>query len=230
MYYGKKKLEFSYKPEEGPKESYAYNLRIILRNPYVEFAQSVFSCDIDNYTVPNRDYSYEGLCALINNENWKFLDGIAVKLENFKLVPKHVRVTPWYANYEYEFEKDLLRVEYELLETGLKVSFATTKKLPKISIAPLVDIRYMHEKSDFASHKLKINNNSLVITKDSKTCYIAGNLKFENIDIKQQEWIYKLGSGFRKKINNIVFQDEKRVIMRIEGITLIPKTEKSAEL
>ncbi|MDI6856317.1 MAG: amylo-alpha-1,6-glucosidase [Candidatus Thermoplasmatota archaeon] len=231
MFCGKKKLEFSYKPEESQKESYAYNLRIILRNPRIEYGQSVFSCSIDNYTVPNRDYSYEGLCALINNENWKFLDGIAIKLENFKLIPQCVRATPWYASYEYKFENCLLKAKYELLETGLKVSFATTKKLPKISIAPLVDIRHMHEKSDFASHKIKFNNNYLTITKDSKKCYIAGNLKFENIDINGQEWVYKLGSGFRKKIDdNIVFQDERRVIMKIEGITLIPKTERSAEL
>ncbi|MBU3902054.1 MAG: hypothetical protein KKE04_01655 [Candidatus Thermoplasmatota archaeon] len=84
--------EFEYEPVE--KSEPAKTQRILLRNPRVEFGQSIFSCRLGDYVIPNRDYHYEGLTAIVNNENWKFLDGIGFEVENFFLQPIKVRVLP----------------------------------------------------------------------------------------------------------------------------------------
>ena len=209
--------EFEYEPVESSES--AKTQRILLRNPRVEFGQSIFSCRLEDYVIPNRDYHYEGLTAIVNNENWKFLDGIGFKVENFFLQPIRVRVLPWQAVYEYCFDKNRLKVRYSLLENGLKLTFSADNP-QKISLTSLIDLRHVHDESRFEKHIFSPGKKILKVAKDEKELFIIG-VDTESIEIKRQHWRYKLGTGFRKKENsNVFFQPEERYVARVDGLKL----------
>ncbi len=222
-------LEFEYEPKENPDWDYARNPHAILRNSRIEFAQAVFSCKLREYIVPNRDYSYEGLCAIIDNQNWKFLDALGVKT-SFPLIPKKIIVTPWSAVYTYSSNSEQkLKIDYSLLENGLKIIFQSDK--PAVfQLAPLIDIRYMHAPSEAKGYKISAEKNRLKVAKNNyELIFLSDTLKLDNLSIAPQEWVYKLGSGFRKPENNrIIFEKERREIAFLEGLVLKSDTDGKA--
>ncbi|NYZ75041.1 hypothetical protein H0O03_02135, partial [Candidatus Micrarchaeota archaeon] len=91
---------------ENPDWGYARTCRVLLRRPSCEFSQSVFSVEADGFTVPNRDYPYEGFSAELAGENWRLFDSLPFALygdggKRISLKPARVKVFPWAAKYFY---------------------------------------------------------------------------------------------------------------------------------
>ncbi|MFN2108728.1 MAG: hypothetical protein ACK2UI_03630, partial [Anaerolineae bacterium] len=107
-------LQTFFPSQENPDWGYVRTPRAALMVPSAEWVQSVFSCPFHlngkMYIVPNRDYPYEGLLVYQNGENWKFIDCIALSVQDSQgrqlpVVPdasdQAVRMTPWDVTYAY---------------------------------------------------------------------------------------------------------------------------------
>lgn len=130
---------------EDPDWDFARTKRCALLVPSGEWVQSVFSVAFESagktLIAPNRDSPYEGFAAYCGNENWKFIDCIAIGVRDAKgcflrieakASSDSVIVTPWIAKYLYTVfaprsgSSDLceipLEVTYCLLSKGEETS------------------------------------------------------------------------------------------------------------
>ncbi|HLC48226.1 MAG TPA: amylo-alpha-1,6-glucosidase [Candidatus Norongarragalinales archaeon] len=204
--------------EENPDWGYARSRRALLRTPNSEFSISAYSAAVGEFTIPNRDYPYEGLFAILGGENWKFLDGIAFCLKvagkTAILRPGKVRIHPWKIRYSYlvegmpEFQNAILHAEYCLQRDAPLPSLNVTFKLENmhshdvvLRIRPFADIRHMYGPSLPEKHKVKELADGICIEKDDRQLYISSkNFSSFAEDRHVQPWHYKLGSGSREYI------------------------------
>ena len=205
--------------EENP----ALTRHVILKRPQASWSQSVFSVPFENKIIPNRDYPYEGLSVLINEENYHFLDGIAVVAKKgsryIKLRAKKVTAFPWKMIYHYENEEDLrkvnLAVTYYLMDIGAKQnSFSACVSLESnassVVIEPIVDIRHMYDESASERHFCKALSDGMLIWRDEKCISLRTVNECEVRTWKKKiEWWYKLGSGSRENTDGeVAFKGE----------------------
>ena len=196
---------------------------VILKRPQASWSQSVFSVPFENKIIPNRDYPYEGLSVLINEENYHFLDGIAVGAKKgsryIKLRAKKVTSFPWKMIYHYENEEDLrkvnLAVTYYLMDIGAKQnSFSACVSLESnassVVIEPIVDIRHMYDESASERHFCKALSDGMLIWRDEKCISLRTVNECEVRTWKKKiEWWYKLGSGSRENTDGeVAFKGE----------------------
>jgi len=196
---------------------------VILKRPQASWSQSVFSVPFENKIIPNRDYPYEGLSVLINEENYHFLDGIAVGAKKgsryIKLRAKKVTAFPWKMIYHYENEEDLrkvnLAVTYYLMDIGAKQnSFSACVSLESnassVVIEPIVDIRHMYDESASERHFCKALSDGMLIWRDEKCISLRTVNECEVRTWKKKiEWWYKLGSGSRENTDGeVAFKGE----------------------
>ncbi|MEK6843693.1 MAG: amylo-alpha-1,6-glucosidase [Candidatus Micrarchaeota archaeon] len=237
-----KDLKVSIPSKEDPDWGYARNKRALLRTANAEFSQSVYSATLNGLVIPNRDYSYEGLFAVIDGENWKFLDGLAMGIKSngafFQLIPINVEVFPWKSVFHFAIENSSAKFSatyYLLSETispTLSIRFKINGNLPnpEIVIEPLLDIRHMYSASRPFDHKTS-STSQIEFSKDSKTIsFLTKNSHSFSLDPKSQPWTYKLGVGDRQMLNEkIVFASESRDLFSPGRIYITPKKD-SAEL
>jgi glycogen debranching enzyme len=222
-----KKVFIEKTPQENADWAFARNSRALLRNSIAEFSISTYSANASNFTSPNRDYPYEGLSALINGENWKFLDAVGFSLtrksETLKLTPKNVLIFPYKAIYCYQIgegkQEGELIVEYYLLRlnkiANLNISFkikGLKQTELRLLVEPYVDIRHMYLSSIPSGHQVEELPNGISISREGKTLLILSkNPLVKKPALRTQNWKYKLGSGGREFIDGqLCFTSEER--------------------
>lgn len=182
-------------------------LHAILKRRHGSLAQSVFSCALRDKIAPNRDYPYEGLYAILNGENWKFIDAIAIGLnirgKPVTLRPGPVTVSPWACEYTYDAGEGTLRVSYYLSDSDgcLGYVHASLDKGAGASILfePYFDIRYMYGESRPGAHVADLSSQMLTVGVDGRAaCLSLPGARFRESK-HVLEWSYKLGSGDRRK-------------------------------
>ncbi|MGC9444013.1 MAG: amylo-alpha-1,6-glucosidase [Candidatus Methanospirareceae archaeon] len=211
-------------PEEDPNP--ACTRHVILKRPQASWSQSVFSVSVGEKIVPNRDYPYEGLSALLDGENYHFLDGLAMGVKQgddyLKLAATAVTVSPWLASFTYRTEAGhhALSVQYYLMNTGAAQNGVTAcvsveSTASKVAIEPLVDIRHMYEPSLPEEHICRALPNGLVIARAGNHIAIATpNDCTIRTGHRSIEWWYKLGSGFREPTERgVAFRGELRSLL-----------------
>ncbi|MEK6953780.1 MAG: amylo-alpha-1,6-glucosidase [Candidatus Micrarchaeota archaeon] len=237
-----KNLFIDLDPKENPDFGFARSVRSILRNSHSEFSQSAASVALGEYTIPNRDYPYEGFCAILGKENWKLLDGVAFRIKNggvtLLAIPKNVRIFPWKALYTYsltggfkeELSGALLEVEYYLyrssklpmLEITYSVSGIHGKGL-SIDLLALFDIRHMYAPSDPSGYKISEIHQGLAVERKGKGMVLhSKNFTSFSQAPNHQHWFYKLGSGSRHIAQGqLKFQGEERTLFIPGTISLL---------
>ncbi|MEM3383117.1 MAG: amylo-alpha-1,6-glucosidase [Nitrososphaerales archaeon] len=236
-------LIFDYDPVENPDWGFARTNRFILRNEVAEFGLSAHSTFIDlsfksknlHLTAPNRDYPYEGLSALIEGENWKFLDcfafGIIKEGNVINLYPKKVYASTWFLNYTYEMRnknkyQGLLNTLYWLGKNkhaclNLEIEIDSSDKDFEFILAPFVDIRHIYFNSEPEKHTIKIVKNKekcpmVHVEKDERLLVIFTPNKSARIEegTAYLNWFYKLGDGFRTQIpQGIIFNGQSKRLL-----------------
>ncbi|MCD6415001.1 MAG: hypothetical protein J7L23_05250 [Candidatus Diapherotrites archaeon] len=205
-------MSWTYKPRENPDWAYARNLQTVLKNINGTWSQSVYSVNLNGFLAPNRDYPHQGLTAMMDGENWKFLDAIFLRDENSKLKPDKVVVNPWKVVYKYSSRDAKLSVGYYIFSDkreGLsaKVEFKSTKPID-LKVKPLVDIRPINSQS--MHHKTKLKGNTAIATNSGKSIAMRFNGE-ASLLMEPISWWYKLGSGFREETpSGIRFTGETR--------------------
>jgi hypothetical protein len=181
---------------------------VILKRKHGALAQSVFSCPVLDKIAPNRDYPYEGLYAVMNGDNWKFIDAIAVGLrvrgKNVPLKPGPVKASPWACEYSYGGEGRTLNVTYYLCEADGclgRVAASASGSEASIVFEPFFDIRYMYDASKPDAHAARLLPEALAVSVGGRTaCVSMPGASFRE-SRRELEWRYKLGSGDRHKID-----------------------------
>jgi len=233
-------LTFDYDPVENSDWGFARTNRFILRNSIAEFGLSAYSVPIDisfqskklHLTAPNRDYPCEGLLALTDGENWKFLDcfafGIIKKGVALKLHPKKVSASTWLLEYLYDIhDKDghqgLLKTSYWLSEDehaclNLDFKIDSLENDLELIVAPFLDIRHIYSESKPEKHTIKIMKNEnkypmIHAEKDGRLLIIF--TPHNDVEIEEGKaylnWFYKLGDGFRTQAHQgIIFLGQSR--------------------
>ncbi|MEM2933829.1 MAG: amylo-alpha-1,6-glucosidase [Methanocellales archaeon] len=211
----------------------AFIKQAVLKRPQATWSQSLFSCCFEDKVIPNRDYPYQGLHTLINGENWKFLDGIAIGIKKegryLPLEASSVLLYPWKMIYRYIGENFKLDVDYYLLRYEKMSEGAArvllTLQAPEeyskdiaIDIEPYADIRHMYEASNPEAHQGAVEDGKLLIRRAEK-CIVVGavDLMPKLREWKESiNWWYKLGSGFRELRNGeIKFKGESKQIVSL---------------
>ena len=209
-------------PEEDRNP--ARTRHVILKRPQASWSQSVFSVNLGEKIVPNRDYPYEGLSVLFNGENYHFLDGLAMGVKQgddyLKLAATQVTASPWLASFLYKTEagRHALNAQYYLMNAGSAQDGITACVLvesnaaAKVVIEPLVDIRHMYEPSRPDEHVCTALSNGLQITcAKNSVSIVTPNDCIIRTGRRSIEWRYKLGSGFRERsAGGVTFKDERR--------------------
>ncbi len=237
---------FTEKSLEGKGiEEYSRIPRILHRTSNSELSFSTRSVLIGELISPNRDYPYEGLSAVIDNENWKFLDGLAFAInangKNLQLIPTTVRLYPWKSIYRYSIpqkQNSYLDVEYYLCRgpilKKLIVQFRLSDSLDrneKLILEPLVDIRHMYSDSSPRDHFLENTDESIIIGREGKKLSILTKnpLSFQQ-NTRTQHWKYMLGDGSRIRENgSIRFLPNERFLY-VPGTLSISFRKRKAEL
>ena len=182
-------------------------LHAILKRKHGTLAQSVFSCALRDKIAPNRDYPYEGICAVLNGDSWKFIDAIAVGIkihgEPVPLIPGPVTVSPWACEYSYEAGEVTLTVTYYLSDSEGCLGYvrASLNKSTDASIIfePYFDIRYMYGESRPAAHVADLSSGTLSVSVDGRTACLSLPGASLRESRHMLEWRYKLGSGDRRE-------------------------------
>jgi len=215
---------FPYEAKENRDWNFARTPRFLLRNEICEFGLSACSVPVRintelrelPLTSPNRDYPYEGFLALIQRENWKFMDCLAFGLSKsgkaLILQPMDVLATTSFLNYSYAVldsngKIGCLNVIYWLDNRlpCLNVSFQTKlsgfcQDFTLITL-PFVDIRHMYSKSEPFEHQVNVaaEEKMVEVEKDDHVLKIYTSNKNGNVKKlkKKQDWVYKLDDGFR---------------------------------
>jgi hypothetical protein len=196
---------------------------VILKRRHASLSQSVFSCRIGEKIAPNRDYPYEGLYVLSDNDYWKFIDTLAFGVRAgdqwLALEPKSVRASPWDCEYAYEADGLSARVDYYLYDArgGAGIMNVTLRGEladdATIVLEPFFDIRFMYDPSTPDAHRASVVSGALTVCVGARTaCLTAKDALFVRRG-RQVLWKYKLGSGNRCwQYDRLRFVAEKRVI------------------
>lgn len=216
-------MEFGYAPRERPDWGYARNRFTAVKDADATWSQAVFSATIGDYTVPNRDYPYQGLCRVTDDGYWKFLDALGLRVlaegEDLALEPGHVRAAPDAATYAYETERGAVTATYRLTGKGAAVDVHTELDTDSatILVAPLVDIRPVTAGSpdDVDVHE---QDGSLVIAANGKQVAVAPGA--HHVDRERVTWDYKLGSGSRASDGAVRFAGETRSPVLVERLAV----------
>jgi len=201
-------LKWEYQPIENPDWDYARNLFTVLKRPQATWSQSIFSVRHENLIAPNRDYRFQGLCAFVKDEYWKFLDAVFFGIKGINLEPRNVIIFPWKSVYQYSGNGVDVEVSYHLCRDtkegiGAKIVFDVRNSfLKELIIKPLVDIRNVSWESNPDGIETKVVNNTLTASLGDKK--ISFSVENSSILAKKEilNWKYKLGSGFRENTND----------------------------
>lgn len=242
-----KQLFIEVPPEENPDWGFARNRRALLRTANAEFSQGVFSAELGDLVCPNRDYAFEGLSAVSNFENWKFLDGLAFgltcKSQPLKLKPTGVRIFPWKNIFSYSIsgkeQGGVLQVEFYLLRDSrlpvLNVTFRLLNCHPRdmaVILRPLADIRHMYRGSDPGAHLVKELADGICISKEDRQLFALSKdfESFAPLPASAQRWQFKLGSGSREiRDGAVCFASEERSLF-IPGDLFMAFSKSSASI
>ena len=108
-------LKLDIPPINNSDWDFARTQRVSLRRPQGEWSSSVFSVPLNietlfglsQHVVPNRDFEYEGLFSIMENENWKFLEALPVGIFGdgkwLELRSKTIVASPCKVVYGYEY-------------------------------------------------------------------------------------------------------------------------------
>ncbi len=215
-------------PEENPDWGHARTTRIILRRPECELVQSTHSVHLGNFMAPNRDYPHEGLSAVIEGTNWKFLDSIAFSLEAggaVELKPLKVTVHPHKTVYRYAtpLGKELL-VEYYLFRKTKNPLLCVSFLFPGEGIVrarPFADVREINSPAKGVVHVFEKENSLTVQSGEKEMRIYSPNALNTTVLQFSQHWRYKLGSGERREEDGmVVFNSEERMVECVGEIVL----------
>jgi glycogen debranching enzyme len=211
-------------PEEDPNP--ARTRHVILKRPQASWSQSVFSVPLGDKIVPNRDYPYEGLSALLDGENYHFLDGLAIGVKQgddyLQLEATEVTVSPWLVSFTYKTEAGhhYLCAHYYLLsagsaQNGVTACVSVESNASKVVIEPLVDIRHMYEPSRPEEHvRTALPNGLLIARAGNYTSIATPNDCTVRTGHRSIEWWYKLGAGFRERTGSgAAFMGERKQLI-----------------
>ncbi|CAJ35762.1 hypothetical protein [Methanocella arvoryzae] len=203
---------------------------VILKRRSASLAQSAFSCPVFEKIAPNRDYSYEGLFALVGTDYWKFLDMIALGVRSgdkeIKLRPAEVIATPWSCEYRYDAGGRTVRAQYYLYRTSygaaghLDVRIEGSENRPStIVFEPFFDIRFMYGPSEPGNLDATVSEDVLYVTAGGPAiCLSSAGARLEKKG-RQVSWKYKLGSGYRcRKGDRLQFKPERRTVSSLYEI------------
>lgn len=206
-------MTWEYNPVENPDWDYARNLQAVLKTLSASWSQSVFSANHKGFLAPNRDYPYQGLTALVGEENWKFLDALYFNTPE-ELKAEKVLVDPWKTVYLYS---PGVKISYNLFEqregARARVEFESVKKT-QWRIRPLVDLRVLpgyedEENVEEDGWESKAKKNKLEVSNQGKKILFKAKAQTESFR-EPLEYNYKLGSGWREKTpQGIKFKSEQ---------------------
>lgn len=207
----KKDFAFRYPQEEKEDWAYARNRQFVLKRTDACWSSSLFSVDLGEFTLPNRDYPQQGLLFRTSGDYTKFLDTPMFKLmhegEALELDKEDVELTPWKATYTYRSNDTTLKVTYYLSNSTLKnraggwIRFDIDSSLGDLDliVSPVVDIRQMGEESpSLDQYDIEASKGVLTVSKDGKEILLGPSDK-AMVETETEKWNYKLGDGYRKK-------------------------------
>jgi hypothetical protein len=218
-------LKWEYVPKENPDWDFARNPFTVIKRPQGTWSQSIFSVKHENLIAPNRDYRYNGLTAIVENEYWKLLDCIFFGIKDVNLEPIKVITFPWKSIYQYAGKNTKVDVEYYLardLRNGISARVLFDIRKPnggELLIKPLVDIRNVFSHSFPEKIETGILEDQLIASREGNriSFFVEDGEAFQNKQIAN--WWYKLGSGFREQRNEgIKFISEYENPLFIGGI------------
>ena len=217
-------LKLDIPPINNADWDFARTQRVSLRRPQSEWSSSVFSVPVNinslfglsQYVVPNRDFEYEGLFSIIDNENWKFLEALPIGIFGggkwFELKAKTVIASPSKIIYEYDLNEPLskvtlgtLKAEYYLMQESfgrsvLSVEFNLEPREPLhqkclLLIDPLVKIRHMYKSANPWDHHVHVKERTvgkkklriLEVERESKVLSIVTDFEEAQIYEKPRE-------------------------------------------
>lgn len=207
--------------------------RAVLMATSAEWSQSVYSCSFESrgkrLIAPNRDYSYEGLLAHQDGENWKFIDciGLGLRDGNGRDLPlaaapgaSAVTLNPWQVTYAYR----------ATLPDGVEVPLSVTYDLASprgpgaatgcvrvyvprgpgrrglaltLAVQPFLDIRHMYAEADVPGYRLHMDERGFLAVTGGKRS-IVFHLPPGTVNVfeapEMVEWTYKLGTGCRHEV------------------------------
>ena len=200
-------LKISAEPVERGKRG-CLTRRALLRRPASEAGFSVFSCFVDGFAGPNRDYAWEGLTAIMDGEDWKFLDALLFRLvkngEAAVLAPVKTEVWPWKAAYHYSAGPDrpatatyylIGKTKHPCLHVRIEAEWAD-----EIEFLPLADIRNCSKNSEPEKHEAIVGSQEIAVKKNGMELLVKSGSKIARKRQKFiQDWHYKMGSGERNE-------------------------------
>jgi hypothetical protein len=232
-------LTFSLDPLEDPDWGYARTRRLLLRRASFEYCQSgqCVPFGTDGLVCPNRDYPYEGLSAVVEGENWKFLDTIAIGLSKpdgtpYELVQQQATACPWETTYRFNVSDSgitvgTLSLSHYLMRSPKKPTLCIqatcdlTTSATLLRLVPLADLRFMYSQSNPGSITVKALETGLAATaQGGKTLVVTASAVLKATASNQTVgWRYKLGSGERQMGPfGISFKPEERPLVQMGEI------------
>ena len=206
----KEELKFTYPQEEKPDWGYARDRSFALKRTNACWSYSLFTVEHEDFLLPGRDYSQQGLAFRNKDEYTKFLDAVMFKLlENGRVVdlePMKAEVTPWRATYFYENDDTELKVTYYLAQdivgdkAGGWVRFEVESDADEIKViaSPLIDIREVEgESPEREDYETEERDGCLLVSKDGKEIGIGPS---NGTEINQEDlsFNYRLEYGYRE--------------------------------
>jgi glycogen debranching enzyme len=225
--------------EENPDWNFARTKRILLRRSNSELMQSVYCARVGEFVSPNRDYSNEGFCGILEEGNWKFLDTVLFGLKaekNFlRLEQRHAEVLPWKSTYcfdAFDDSKELgrFRAHYFLHEAQhplLQIHFHAEFPFKHLVLVPLADIRSVYGASAAEQHSARVIEKNLVVARDGKKLFVSSPQATRiHLTRSVQHWAYKIGSGDRTEdASGVVFRKDERNLFQPAEIECVPKND-----
>lgn len=231
-------VRFSIPAREDSDWDYARNKRVFLRKGLLEWSCSVFSSSVRLWDMslvgPNRDSPYEGLTYCLNQTSYRFLDGLLFSRVNENLVPAQVEVFSNKARYVYSSSGGLFKAELNTADIKDLGPVLILSVNGKCTLAPLVDIRSVYEKTNLNDIIVDCQKDCVEIRGKEASLIMFGLQNFEKATTTLS-WHYKYGDGFRKKENGLIsFKGADREVLAVGyGIAhqhvLIKPCEKGAE-
>ena len=225
-------LVFETAPAEKGKNG-SLTSRALLRRPGCEAGFSAFSCNLNGFGGPNRDYAWEGFTANCGKEDWKFLDALFVRPvkngEAFPLTATKVELSPWKAAYHYSAgNAKPVTVSYYLMRKPRHPCLCVAIDAgwaDEIEFLPLADVRDCRAASAPGEHVASLGANGLAVVRHGMQLLISGGPKLERRQAQfTQHWNYKMGSGERG--GNLKFIGESRNVFCPGVFSARPKAGK----
>jgi hypothetical protein len=200
--------------------------RFALRTAQAEFTAGCHSVERDGWRFPQIDHAYEGLLALIDGENWMWLDSLGIQVRHQGVVldlrDAPITVDPISAKVRHESALGTWQLTWTLKPhdgqsgTVLRLEVAPPADLPEgvtLHLLPIFDVRHMYATSAQDDYDVDVLPAGEAVVRHHGRAVVIRSQPEPVLRIKQRRvpLFYRMGSGFRYQAEDGVrFQSEER--------------------